>query len=271
MNARFFCYATLLIMLCYATMLAQTPPPGTKPTPTPAPTATPIPRLDAKQKSAPPQLPLKLSEEELAEGKALLNKLGYWLLVEVNGLDASLRHAVTAFQKVEGRSRTGILTVEELQVLRRAERPKAVDPTHTYIEIDLNRQVLFIVDAKGVVEKILPVSSGSGELFTEGGRTRRALTPTGKFKVQRKIAGWRKSTLGLLYYPNYIYDGVAIHGNPSVPASPASHGCIRIPMFAAKEFYQLAALGTEVLIYGDQPATLMAPGTCKPSASKPQR
>ncbi len=129
--------------------------------------------------------------------------------------------------------------------------------------------MLFVVDATGEVQRILPVSTGSGELFTEGGRTRRAVTPTGMFKVQRKIAGWRKSTLGLLYYPNYFLAGLAIHGNPSVPPTPASYGCIRIPMFAAKEFFELTSSGTEVLIYGGKPATLNAPGSCKPTAGKP--
>ena len=43
--------------------------------------------------------------------------------------------------------------------------------------------------------------------------------------------------------------GIAIHGNPSVPAEPASHGCIRIPMFAAEEFSKMTPIGTQVLVY----------------------
>ncbi|HYL99660.1 MAG TPA: L,D-transpeptidase, partial [Blastocatellia bacterium] len=39
--------------------------------------------------------------------------------------------------------------------------------------------------------------------------------------------------------------------NPLVPVVPASHGCIRIPMFAAKDFYAMATVGTIVLVYGD--------------------
>jgi hypothetical protein len=269
-NARLLSCVTLLITLVYSTSLAQTSPPVTKPLPSPILTPKPIAKSTPIPKPSLNKIP-RLSEDELAEGKVLLNNLRYWLQVDTPGLDASFRHALTAFQKVEGRARTGILTAEELQALRQAERPKAVDPTHSYIEIDLNRQVLFVVDATGEVQKILPVSTGSGELFTEGGRTRRAITPTGKFKVQRKIAGWRKSTLGLLYYPSYIYDGVAIHGNPTVPPKPASHGCIRIPMFAAKEFFDLAVVGIEVLIYGDKPATLTAPGPCKPPEIRPQQ
>jgi lipoprotein-anchoring transpeptidase ErfK/SrfK len=65
----------------------------------------------------------------------------------------------------------------------------------------------------------------------------------------RKINGLRISRLGALYYPNYLVNGIAIHGSPSVPPYPASHGCIRIPMFAAKDFYDMTPLGTIVVVY----------------------
>jgi lipoprotein-anchoring transpeptidase ErfK/SrfK len=84
----------------------------------------------------------------------------------------------------------------------------------------------------------------------QDGYTQPAVTPPGRFRVYRKLPGWRKSELGLLYYPNYIVGGIAIHGNPAVPSVPASHGCIRIPMFAAEEFSNLSPVGTPVLVYG---------------------
>jgi hypothetical protein len=34
-----------------------------------------------------------------------------------------------------------------------------------------------------------------------------------------------------------------------VPAYPASHGCIRIPMFAEEEFSQIVYIGTVVIIH----------------------
>ena len=185
----------------------------------------------------PKQPAATLSDPEILEAKELLDQLGYWVNVEATRNDVSLRHALIAFQKIEGRGRTGVVTHEELDALRIAQRPPQVLETgYPHIELDLHRQVLFVVDVAGIPLRILPISSGSGRLFTEGGVTRRAITPTGRFEVYRKIKGWRKSPLGLLYYPNYIYGGVAIHGNPSVPTSPASHGCIRIPMFASREF-----------------------------------
>jgi hypothetical protein len=164
-----------------------------------------------------------------------------------------LRHALIAFQKIEGRNRTGVLTPEELEALRVAHEPHALETGYPHIEIDLHRQVLFVIDVAGVPLRILPISSGSGEFFTEGGVTRQAITPTGKFKVYRKIEGWRKSPLGLLYYPSYFYGGVAIHGAPSVPTSPASHGCVRIPMFAAREFSEIATISMAVIVYESDP------------------
>jgi lipoprotein-anchoring transpeptidase ErfK/SrfK len=192
-----------------------------------------------------------VTETEIAEARTTLTALGYWLDTAAKGQDASLRHALIAFQKIEGRPRTGILTTKELAALHTAQKPQARETDAAHIEVDLMRQVLFVVNDSGAIERILPVSTGSGEWFTEGGRTRQAITPTGRFKVTHQIKGWRKSPLGLLYYPNYIYNGIAIHGNPAVPATPASHGCIRIPMFAAQAFSEIAKPGTVVIIYDD--------------------
>src|SRR5262249_3898863 len=194
-----------------------------------------------------------LSDREIWEARELLNQLGYWVHLEATGIDVSLRHALIAFQKIEGRGRTGVLTREELHALRFARRPQALETGYPHIEIDLINQVLIVVDCPEGALRILPISSGSGEFFTEGGETRQALTPTGRFEVYHKVQGWRKSPLGLLYYPNYIYYGIAIHGNPSVPARPASHGCIRIPMFAAREFSEISTVGMVVIVYNSDP------------------
>ena len=194
-----------------------------------------------------------LSASEISEVRELLDQLGYWVDLDAKGNDASLRHALIAFQKIEGRNRTGVLTLEELEALRVAQEPQALETGYPHIEVDIHRQVLFVVDVSGVPLRILPISSGSGEFFTEGGETRQAITPTGRFKVFRKIEGWRKSPLGLLYYPNYFYGGVAIHGAPSVPTSPASHGCVRIPMFSAREFSEIATIGMAVIVYDSDP------------------
>lgn len=193
----------------------------------------------------------QLSVQERTEAEQRLWDLGYWAGTVDGNFDSASRHALVAFQKVERRPRTGSLTASELTALRTASRPTARHGNLFHVEIDLERQVLFVIDDNGTASHILPVSTGSGELYTDRGQVHRARTPTGTFKVQRKINGWRRSSLGLLYYPSYIVNGIAIHGSPSIPAYPASHGCIRVPMFAAKELSSLLPVGTEVVVYND--------------------
>lgn len=206
-----------------------------------------------RSKRAQPQPPASLSQDEVREAEQRLSDLGYWTGLIDGVLDEGSRQALIAFQKIEGRLRTGKLTLEELQALRIANRPLPRESGYAHIEIDLSRQVLFAVDSTGSVSKILPISTGTGKLFTAEGWTRRAVTPCGRFTINRKIDGWRKSPLGLLYYPNYVSGGIAIHGNPSVPVYPASHGCIRIPMFAAKEFSKINPIGTVVIVHDGNP------------------
>jgi lipoprotein-anchoring transpeptidase ErfK/SrfK len=163
--------------------------------------------------------------------------------------DNASRHALTAFQKVEGRKRNGKLTLTELEALRSANRPEPRDNTYAHVEVDLSRQVLMIVDENGMVTRVLPVCSGNDKLYNDRGVTKRAHTPRGRFTVTRKINGLRISSLGALFYPCYVVNGIAIHGSPFMAAYPASHGCIRIPMFAAKAFYDLTPVGTIVVVF----------------------
>lgn len=190
-----------------------------------------------------------LTEAQILEAEQRLSALGYWTGPVDGKTDAGLSHALIAFQKIEGRRRTGRLTIGELEALRVATKlvPRLTGFAH--IEVDLTRQVMFFVDAENNVSRILPVCTGNDKPYVDQGKRQVAHTPRGSFKVLRKINGWRRSTLGLLYYPNYIHGGIAIHGSPTVYAYPASHGCIRIPMFAAKELSQLVPIGMDVIVY----------------------
>lgn len=191
----------------------------------------------------------ELSTPERFEAEQRLSNLGYWTGPVDGKFDSDSKHALIAFQKVERRARTGKLTLDELYALRVATRPLPQHAHYPHAEIDLERQVLFVVDENGEVTRILPVATGNGALYMDHGQLHRARTPTGTFKVLRKIKGWRLSSLGLLYYPNYIVNGIAIHGSLSIPTRPASHGCIRVPMFAARQLSSLLPIGMEVLIY----------------------
>jgi N-acetylmuramoyl-L-alanine amidase len=196
-----------------------------------------------------PDANMRVTRLMIIEAQQRLAELGYWIEGNDGKWNAASKQGLIAFQKVEGRPRTGRLTVDELRALNGAARPLSREKGFAHIEVDLKRQVLFVVDADGTVSKILPVSTGNGKTFELEGDTLPAVTPPGRFRVYNKLPGWRKSPLGLLYYPNYIVGGIAIHGNHEVPAQPASHGCIRIPMFAAKEFSDITPIGFQVIVY----------------------
>jgi len=203
-----------------------------------------------------PSTRIRITPATIKEAQQRLSDLGYWIGAVSGKWNEASKFGLVAFQKVEGRPRTGRLSPSDLLALRTAQRPRPRDSKSAHIEVDLRRQVLFIVEADGVVSKILPVSTASGQRFEIDGEMDIAVTPVGRFQVYRKLDGWRESPLGLLYYPSYIVGGIAIHGNPSVPAVPASHGCIRIPMFAAKRFSDMTPIGTPVLVYNDSAASL---------------
>src|SRR5256714_7717330 len=183
-----------------------------------------------------------LNRSEIKQAQARLAEMGY----------GAGRNAVVAFQKFEGRKISGQVSRDDFDAIMNASAPQPKDTGYKHVEVDLDRQVLLLVDDDGSIQKILPVSTGSNRHYREKGMSGLAYTPRGRFKIYAKIAGWRKSPLGLLYYPNYFSDGLAIHGNSSVPNSPESHGCIRIPNAAAVEMYKSMPLGTIVLIYDKQ-------------------
>ena len=193
-----------------------------------------------------------LTRTELKSAERRLSEMGYWTGPVDGVIDSRTQNALTAFQKWEGRRVTGHLTRSEFNAILDAPLPAPRDPGYRHVEVDLDRQVLLLTDDEGTITKILPVSTGSGKHYREPRMSGLAYTPRGRFRIYGKISGWRKSPLGLLFYPNYFSDGLAIHGNPSVPTNPQSHGCIRIPMFAAEEISRQLPVGTIVLIYDSQ-------------------
>ncbi len=193
--------------------------------------------------------PRPLTRDEITEAEFQLASLGYWLNRADGNWDESSWHALTAFQKVEALPRTGKLTREVYEQLMLARRPESREGGPAHIEVDLRRQILFVVNDEARVTHVLPVSTGSGEEFTSEGWTRDAITPPGRFNIQRKIAGWHKSALGMMHSPSYLFLGLAIHGSASIPTKPASHGCVRVPMFASAALAKLMPKDTPVVVY----------------------
>ena len=174
-----------------------------------------------------------------------------------------------AFQKVQGLGADGEVGKGTLAALAAPKKPvlKASSPANR-VEVDLTKQVLYVVKG-GAVQRILPVSSGNGASYAQkDGSKAKALTPVGWYRIERRIVGERKADLGSLYDPQYFYRGWAIHGSNSVPARPASHGCVRVTRADAKWLLGAIGNGMSVYLYGGQhtfTAGSSAPGTDNPT------
>jgi peptidoglycan hydrolase-like protein with peptidoglycan-binding domain len=154
--------------------------------------------------------------------------------------DGELLDAVYAFEKVQDLPRTGVVDPAFWQRLNNPYRPvpRYAQPGD-HIEVNKPRQVLYVVRG-GRVALIVPVSTaGLPGKFT----------PVGRFAIYRKVTGFDPSPLGTLYDPMYFTGGYAIHGNPSVPPYPASHGCVRVPMWLAARLYDTNPYGETVYVY----------------------
>ncbi|HSS19028.1 MAG TPA: L,D-transpeptidase family protein [Pyrinomonadaceae bacterium] len=189
----------------------------------------------------------RLTRSQIKEAERRLADLGYWTGAVDGLLNPATRSAIVAFQKWEGRTITGKLTSDELDAIRNSAAPKARETGYEHVEVDVDRQVLLLVDGNDGI-RVLPISTGSGKEFLEEGEPSIAYTPRGRFLVYEKVNGW-DGPVGSMYYSNYISGGVAIHGFPSVPRTPGSHGCVRVPIFAAREVSQRLPVGTIVLVY----------------------
>jgi peptidoglycan hydrolase-like protein with peptidoglycan-binding domain len=153
-------------------------------------------------------------------------------------VDYKTTMAVIAFQKWEGLARDGKITATVFNRLLTASRPRPSrsGASNPWIEVNKSKQVLLFCK-NGEVVRTLAVSTGSASVGI--------VTPSGTFRVLRKTLETNPR-----YLPLYITSGLlAIHGYPSVPTYPASHGCARTPLWSQDELYPLVPVGTYVYIY----------------------
>ena len=138
---------------------------------------------------------------------------------------------VLAFRKVHGLSRT--YSVDKALWTRLAlaspERPHFIDGK-VHIEVNKARQYLSVVRGNEVVGTIHVSTGASGN------------TPLGSFHIYQKGNSH-------LYKFMAFSGNFGIHGYVPVPAFPASHGCVREPMWAAAWTYSFANIGTPVYVY----------------------
>lgn len=195
----------------------------------------------------------RAEQEALTDAQQRLVDLGY-LVGAVDGEQGQqTTAALMAFQAVSGLQVDGVLGPVTTEALADPPRdPALAGGPGTRIEVDLDLQVLHLVEG-GERVVTMKVSSGNGEGYTRGdGSTGTANTPVGDFTIERRISGVRESSAGLgtLYDPMYFLGGYAIHGSNSVPAGPASHGCVRVSRADAVWLFDRVPDGTPVQLYG---------------------
>ena len=186
---------------------------------------------------------------------------------------ARTQQAVMAFRKEIGASRTFSWSNSLWDELNNYVMPwtfyRFDEPNR--IEVNLTRQVLYLYE-NGTYSGVFPISSGNGALF-EGlsGSLIRANTPTGDFKIRRHIRGLRVSYLGELWNPWYFTGGYAFHGSGSVPAYPASHGCVRLPMWDSDWLEGHLSIGMPVHVWYEPPGVgpVYGPGGQLPAGGTP--
>jgi lipoprotein-anchoring transpeptidase ErfK/SrfK len=170
-----------------------------------------------------------------------LVSLGYLPSAAVTGAwNARTSHAVVAFQAWQRLTRDGIVGPQTLAALENATRPTPASKLGgRRVEVYREKGVTLLVENGKVVRAL---HSSSGKHAYE--------TPAGSFSIFRKERNsWSVPYQVWLPYASYFNGGIAFHAYPEVPAHPASHGCVRLPVPEAPFAYSFMSVGTRVTVY----------------------
>ena len=221
------------------------------PKPTPTATATPKPKPTPSRTPEPAHEVLRLGDRgpDVLSLQKRLTSLGYWLGEPDGHYGGLTQQAVWALQKTAGISRDGRVGHRTQRALDDGVRPRTrLDGNG--VDIDLGRQILMIVRG-GQVAYTLNTSTGGGyEYERKDGTTATARTPKGTYRVGYTVDGPDEGFLGEMWRPRYFNGGYAVHGSPSIPAYPASHGCARVSNSAMDMIWSrdLMPKGSSVLV-----------------------
>ncbi len=168
----------------------------------------------------------------------VLHRQGYHMPQVDGRVDRFTVWAVYAFEKVAGRTANGTFGNDEWRRMLRNPRHKVRRPDlpSTHVEIDIGRQLILLVKDGKVAHHI---HTSTGKPSTPMVR--------GTFTVYEKRDYLQ--THNMMYRPIFFYGGYAIHGYPSVPLYPASHGCGRTYNGNQDFLYPKVFLGERVATY----------------------
>lgn len=172
------------------------------------------------------------------EVRALQSSLARLTYLPSGGIDGVFGmqtwHAVVALQGWSSLPRDGIVGPRTLSVLAHARVPTPWSRAAGF-EIHIAQQVLLLVRG-GQVQRSIHVSTGA-----------HGATPLGHFRIYRRDAmSWSAAFRVWMPLAQYFSGGYAMHEFASVPAYPASHGCVRIPSTDARAVWQAGQIGMRV-------------------------
>jgi hypothetical protein len=166
----------------------------------------------------------------------LLEEQGY-VNDENKKYDSATGRAVLAFHKVNGQKRSENADPGDFKKLAdgRGGYNLKYPGAGKHVEADLSRQVMVLANGNKV-DEIYHISSGAPA----------TPTITGSFRFYRKEPG--TNNVGMVNSV-YFQGGYAIHGYPSVPTYPASHGCLRNPIPDSRHIYDWVDIGDPIYVY----------------------
>lgn len=245
------------LTLVLVTSCAVSAEAGVAPTPPPTSVVAPTAPAEAPAVVAPatsaPATTLRRGDAgpEVLALQQRLDALGYWLGTPDGSFGGLTEQAVFALQGVAGLTRDGAVGPSTRDALDAGALPAVRSEQGAVSEIDRGAGVISFV-RDGEVQLVVHTSTGTFDAYRHDGRRLLADTPEGTFAVTWSFDGWREGDLGRLYRPRYFHpDGIAVHGYPSVPAYPASHGCARVTGAAMDMIWtrDLMPRGSTVRVY----------------------
>ena len=162
------------------------------------------------------------SGDDVAALQEALAKAGFYHSAVDGEFGRTTASAVVAFHKYLGLDRSGAFSA--LDWIRLALLPDPGLPSRwsesDYIEVDLARQLLFLVE-DGELARVMPVSTGGGYAYTSPrtGNTAIANTPQGDFRLKWHQLGWGVRS-GYRLVRVQVLGVQRLLRNPRVPPGP---------------------------------------------------
>jgi hypothetical protein len=184
------------------------------------------------------QMPLST----MADVQRRLVQLKYLPAGAVTGkADYRTSQAVMAFQAWNGLARDGVAGLQTRLRLSTASAPKPRPESVGGHSVQVYRRlgVALCID-NGTLVRAVHCSTGRPGLETTAGVWTVYL---------KSVRFYSKEYDSWMPYASFFHNGEGLHGYEDVPAYPASHGCVRLPMPEAPWVYQFAPVGTTVFVF----------------------